>query len=99
MDVTQGDSSAMEQLAPGRIDVIENKDRREGEPDRWLRIYLMPEEGATKVQAFFTPEEVMTAMARVAENRSDVADLKRPESLLDRIQKAVNGIFDRVKKQ
>ncbi len=97
MAITEGDSAAMEKLAPGRIDVIENKDRREGEPDRWLRVFLIPEKEMTKVQAFFTPEEVLTAMARVAENRSDIADLKRPESLIDRIQKAINDTFNRLK--
>jgi hypothetical protein len=83
----------MEELAPGRIDVIENKDRRAGEPDRWLRVYLIPEEGMANVQAFFTPEEVLAAIARVAENLSDLGGPEQPQGVLDRIQRAINDYF------
>ena len=96
MEITEGDPTARDKLAPGRVDVIENLDRREDEPDRWLRVYLLPEEGMTKIQAFFTPEEVLTAIARVAENRSDAPAPKKPENVLSRLQKAINGVFDRV---
>ena len=95
---SEGDPAAMDKLAPGRIDVIENKDKREGEPGQWLRVYLIPEKEMTKVQALFTPEEVLNAVARVAENRTDIGDPKQPGSLIDRIQKAFNDAFDRLKK-
>ncbi|MBN2562534.1 MAG: hypothetical protein JXQ75_16540 [Phycisphaerae bacterium] len=98
MDITRGDPTPREKLAPGRIDVVENVDRQSGEPDRWLRVFLLPEEGNKTRQAFFTPDEVLTAMARVAENREDIASPKRPESVVAKLQKAMNDMFDRFQK-
>ena len=98
MDITQGDPSVMAKLAPGRIDVIENKDRKEGEPEAWLRIMLLPEDKHKVIQAFFTKDEVLAAVARVKENREDIADPAQPRTALDKMQKAVNGFFDRIQK-
>jgi hypothetical protein len=97
-DVTQGRLAVIENLAPGRINVIENKDRHNGAPDRWLRIYLLPEAGIKTVQALFTPDEVRMAVARVAQNNGSLNTPRRPQSVLDRIQKAINDFLNRFKR-
>src|SRR5262245_7454605 len=96
-DLTKGGLDRIEHLAPGRINVIENKERVNGAPDRWLRVYLLPEQGMKKVQVLFTPEEVRTAVGRVAEHHGSLNGTKRP-SLLDRIQKAINDFLNRWKR-
>ena len=89
----------MNKLAPGRVDVIENKARHPGEPEVWLRVYLLPEQGSQAVQAFFTPDEVKGAVLRVSENHEDLKDASGPKTLLDRFQKAMTEAIDRFKKR
>lgn len=98
VDMNRADLAVIENLAPGRINVIEHRHRRNGEPDRWLRVFLLPERGMKKVQAFFSLEEIRKAIARVAENREDLGVPKPRYSMLDRIQKAINDFFARMKK-
>jgi hypothetical protein len=97
-DLTQGGLAVIEHLAPGRINVIENKNHQDGASDRWLRVYLLPEVGMKKVQALFTPEEVRIAVGRVAKQNGSLNGLRRPHSLLDRIQTAINDFLNRLKK-
>ena len=96
-DLTQGGLAVIENLAPGRVNGIENKERHNGAPDSLLRVYLLPEEGIKKVQALFTPEEVRTAVGRVARHNGSLNGLRRPRSLLDRIQKAIIDFLNRFK--
>lgn len=97
-DLAQSGLAVSENLAPGRINLIDNKDRQDGEPDRWLRVYLLPEAGMKKVQAFFTPEEVRMALRRVAKHRGSLKGPRQWPSLLDRIQKAINNFLNRFKR-
>jgi len=96
-DLTQGGRAMIENLAPGRINVIENKERKNGAPDCWLRVYLVPEQGMKKVQVLFSPEEVRRAVGRVAKYQGSLNGPRRP-SLLDRIQKAINDFLNRLKR-
>ena len=96
-DLTKGGLDRIDNLAPGRINVIENKERENGAPDRWLWVYLLPEQSNKKVQVLFTPEEVRMAVGRVAKHHGSLNGPTRP-SLLDRIQKAINDFFNRMKR-
>jgi hypothetical protein len=97
-DLTQGGVDRIENLAPGRINVIENKERENGAPDRWLRVYLLPEQSNKKVQVLFTPEEIQMAVGRIAQHHGSLNGPKRPRSVVERIQKAINDFLNRMKR-
>jgi len=96
--ITEGDPRPKEKLAPGRLDVVENLDREDGEPDAWLRVFLLPEEGDQVRQALFTKDEVLTAIARVPNNREDLNAPKSPDGVIANLRGAIDQMFERLQR-
>jgi hypothetical protein len=93
----EGNPAVKVSFAPGKVTVLKNNARREGEPDRWLRVYLLLEEGMTKVKALFTSDELLTAVGRVPENREDLTGPKQDPGVVARVRKAINDAFNRIR--